>query len=124
MRDAIARLPNGNGSLRKIAELLSESQYITRFKSISKLLEVVVYCLPILLRKTNRVYPWTRIPVYFPTSNTGLASTIIEHWTNVLWHHRIIKKKWNPKETSRLTVLTLKSNDTRKKNPQRHGLHK
>ncbi|KAK4017746.1 hypothetical protein OUZ56_033469 [Daphnia magna] len=91
MRDAIAQLPNSNGSLRKIAELLSESQYITRFKSIRKLLEVVACRYS--PRKTNRVYPLTRIPIYFPTSNTGLASTIIEHWKNVLWHHRMIKKK-------------------------------
>lgn len=46
VRDAIARLPNGVGSVNDVTDLLSYSQYI---KKSSKIIDLVVYCIYLYL---------------------------------------------------------------------------
>lgn len=77
VRDTIARLPNGKGFVGDIAQLLSDSQYITRCKSISKLLAAVVYCLPILANECHPCVAFNKETHLFHYQQYGF--TIEEH---------------------------------------------
>ena len=50
VRDAIARLPDGVGSVTDVCNLLTYSQYLSS-KNFSKIFDIVLYCIPILVKK-------------------------------------------------------------------------